>query len=932
MLRRLLRVARQRWRALFQSDEVDTELSRELSFHLDQLTQEYVERGLSERDARLAARRAIGNIPLIEEQSRDTRSVAWLLDLRQDVLHGVRMLRRNPGFTIVALASLALGIGANTAILSVLDTVMRDRLPIPRDDRVVVVRTYPLDDPSQETHARIADYFAWRDENQSFAQMGAAMGNNADFGADAGAGAPAERIGGQSITAESLAALGVQPLLGRLFNESDESAVETAPTRVIILSHQLWQRRFFGRPDIIGQPVRLDRINRTIIGVMPETFQYPNEQTRYWIPLHMDRSQQRNPQRFFVVTARLREGVSIEQAQSEMDAIATRRARTNPEQNEGWGVRVKPVREAMFGWTRGRLYTLEAAILLVLLVACANVAGLLLARGLVRGPEIALRSALGASRGRIVRQLLTESVLLSSGGGLLGLLVAWAGVRTLVTMNPPPGGVAIADVALSLRMLGATGAMAILTGLLYGIAPALVHARASLTDTLKAPAGGGTRHPRLRSVLVAAQIAVTMVLLIGSGLLMKSFVRVMSRDLRFDPAGLLTFDVRIPIGDYLQRRGTIAGLPYFEITPPPSIAFERMYRGLRAIPGAESVAGVSTQLVNSLVVPSATISLEARPARGSAENSGASASFAIGVGANATHLDERRSLIAAYFLVTPDFFTSIRSPKIRGRDFNEGDTGGSEWVAIINESAARRFWPDADPLGQVFTIVSSPADRPRKVIGIVRDIPLTLEGDYRPAIYTSYLQQPSMTPSTGAGTFGQMVFMIRSGGDPMSLLPAARRVVADVEPDRPLASVATMEQRLRFVLPQRGYVVFAITAFALTATLLAAIGIYGVMAYSVTQRTREIGIRVALGAAAHEVIALVGRRTVFIVALGLGTGLAGALAATQLLQSQLWGVTPTDPATFVLVSLAFAFVALAAAFFPMRRAMAVDPTIALRCE
>jgi putative ABC transport system permease protein len=607
-------------------------------------------------------------------------------------------------------------------------------------------------------------------------------------------------------------------------------------------------------------------------------------------------------------------------------------ARVDPDRHTGWGVRVKPVRDAMFGWTRGRLYTLEGAVVLVLLVACANVAGLLLARGLARGPELALRAALGAGRGRIVRQLLTESVLLAIGGGALGLVVAWVGIRALVGMDPPPGGVAIGDIALSTRTLGATAFIAIVTGMLYGLAPAVVHARASLTDTLKEPGGGtSSRRPRLRSVLVAVQIAVTMILLVGAGLLMKSFVRVMSRDLRFDTERLLTFDVNIPISDYLRRRGTVDGLPYFEISPPPSIALERIYHGLRALPGAQAVAGVSTPLLNSIVVPSARISLDA-PHTDTGITSAPSAGFAIGVGGSAAHLDERRTLTAAYFLVTPEFFTSIRSSLLRGRDFTEHDTGAGEWVAIINESAAHRFWPESDPLGQTFTILNSAEERPRKVIGIVRDIPLTLEGELRPAIYTSYLQQPTGHPAIGINIFGQMMFMVRSTGDPMSLLPAARRVVGEVDRDRPLSNIATMEQRLQAVVPRRGYFVFAISAFAMTATLLAAIGIYGVMAYAVTQRTREIGIRVALGAATHEVIALVGRRVVVIVALGLLAGLGGALAATRLIQAQLWDVTPTDPATFVLVSLLFAFVVLIAAFFPMRRAISVDPTIALRCE
>jgi putative ABC transport system permease protein len=913
---RFLRVARQRWRALFRRDEVDEDLSRELSFHVEQLTQEYVETGMSEHDARLAARRAVGNIPLLEEQCRDTRAVTWLHDLRQDVVYGARMLRRNPGFTVVALASLALGIGANAAILSVLDSVMRDRLAIPDDERIVIVRTYPLDDPALETHARIADYVAWHDENRSFEVIGSSMGNNADFAADEG-GAPAERIQGQSVTAGTFVALGVQPLLGRVFTEQDEDGSASAPPRVIVISHRLWHQRFAGRPDIIGQQVRLNRVNRTVIGVMPDRFRYPNELSSYWIPSAMDRSQQRNPQRFFVVTARLKPGVTIDRAQADVDAINARLARRDPDAHQGWGVRVKPLREVMFGWTRQRLLTLEAAVLLVVLVACANLAGLLLARGVVRGPEFSLRTALGAGRGRLIRQLLTESVLLSLGGGVLGLAVAWAGVQALVAMNPPPGGVAIGDGALGLRTLGVTVVMAIVTGLLHGVAPAIVHARSSILSP----------RPRWRNGLVAAQIAVTVVLLVGSGLLMQSFFRVISRDLQFDTSRLLTFEFRIPPDDYLQRRGDVGGLPYFEINPPPSIALERIYRGLRAVPRVASVAAASTPLVNSLVVPTASISVDGSQA---VTTPAPSASFAAGVGSSPAHWDERRRQIAAYFLVTPDFFTSIGTTGLRGRDFNERDTAGAEWVAIVNESAARRFWPDSDPLKQTFTILNGPDERPRRVIGIVRDIPLTREGEFRPAIYTSYLQQPTRYPIPGANLFGQMVFMVRSTGDPLSLLPAARRIVGEIDPDRPLAYATTMEQRLRF--PDRGYLGFAVTAFALTATLLAAIGIYGVMAYSVTQRTREIGIRVALGAAAHEVIALVGRRALVVLVMGLMTGLAGALATTQLLQSQLWGVTPTDPLTFAVVSLLVALVALAAAFFPMRRAISVDPTIALRCE
>ncbi|HEY1304602.1 MAG TPA: ABC transporter permease [Vicinamibacterales bacterium] len=926
-LRRFLRIARQRLRSLFRRDSVDLELSDELSFHFDQLVAEYIDNGMTADQARNAARRAIGNIPLLEEQCRDTRAVTWVQDVRQDVVYGLRMLRRNPGFTLVAVLSLALGIGANTAMLSVIDAVLRGGLPIPHDDRLVVLRTYPFDGPEQETHALVSDYFAWLDENRSFDLIGASMGNSADFGAES-EGAPPERIGGQLITPDTFSALGVKPTLGRVFVLDDTTG--DVPARVIIISHRLWQQRFGGRSDIIGRELRLDRVNRTVVGVMPTGFQYPSDSNDYWIPFRMDRAQERNPQRFFVVTARLKPGVTIEQAQSDIGAISARLVARDPDRHEGWGVRVKPLREAMFGWTRDRLYTLEAAVALVLLVACLNLAGLLTARGLARGPEIALRAALGAGRGRIVRQLLTESILLSTGGGLLGLTVAWIGIRALVAMEPPPGGVGILEVPLSLRTLGATAVIAVATGLVYGLGPALMHARSRLTDPLREPVGGGAiRRPRFRSALVAAQIAVTIVLLVGAGLLMKSFVRIVSRDLQFDPTNMLTFELHIPLGDYLHRQTTADGRSFFEISPPPSILLERVYRDLAALPGVESVAGVSFPLVNSVVVPSTFINVDSTTTSSTSEPS---ASLAIGVaGAAATHVVDRRSLVAAYFLVTPSFFTSVKTPIVSGRDFAQQDVATSQWVAIVNESAAHRFWPGVNPVGRQFTIPNVPAERPRTVVGIVRDIPLTLRGELRPVIYTPFLQQPTRYP-TGTTMFGQMVFMVRTSGDPMNLLPSARRVVASVDPDRPLATVGTMEQRLAAVVPQRGYFVFAVTAFALVAMLLAVIGIYGVMAYTVAQRTREIGIRVALGAAAHEVAAVVGRRTMLVVSFGLLTGLIGALIATRMLQSQLWGVTPTDPATFASMSLLLALVALVAAFFPMRRAISVDPTIALRSE
>jgi ABC-type lipoprotein release transport system permease subunit len=930
-LSRLSSVARQRFRAAFHAKAADEELRRELALHMDLLVEEFEADGLSREDAQRAARRAIGNVPLLEEQCRDHRRMSWFHDLRQDLSYGARMLGRNPGFTGVAVVSLAVGIGANTAILSTMDAMLRADLAIPDDERLVVVRTYPLDNPAQETHALLDDFVAWRDANRSFEIMGMALGNQADFGAD-GEAVPAERIQGQAVTGGTLAALGVKPIAGRVFTASESD--RGPPEPVVIISHRLWERRFGSRADIIGRTARLDRVNRTIIGVLPEGFHYPNAGVDYWIPLEVyEPSRLPNRQRFFVVTARLNEWTTIEQAQSDMDIVAARLAKEDPERRDGWGIRVKPIREAMFGWARGRLLTLEAAVVLVLLVACTNLAGLLFARGLVRMPEIAMRTALGAGRGRIIRQLLAESLLLSLIGGALGVVVAMGGVRVLAAMNPPPGGVAIVGAGISVRTLEMTGLISIATGLLFGLAPALVTARAGLNSTFKAspPAVTASLPPRFRNALVAAQIAITVVLLVGSGLLMKSFVQVASRDLQFDPERLLTFEIHVPLTDYLHRVAS-GGTTHFEVDPPPAIAFERIYRGLSVIPGVESVAGSSFPLVNSVVLPSTTIDVESTSAGGTHAASEPAPSLAIGVGSDATHLSDRRSVSAAYFLVTPGFFTAIKARFVRGRDFDIGDVSSSPWVAIVNESAAHRFWSGQDPVGRQFTMPDVLDERPRQVVGVVRDIPLTPQGEQRPVIYTSYLQQPLrvLAPVT---MFGQMMFMVRATGDPMNLVATAHRVVNGVDPDRPLSNVMTLEQRLTLsVVPQHGYVVFIITAFALTATLLAAIGIYGVLAYSVSQREREIGIRFALGAGVIEVVMLVSSRALMILSIGISIGLAVSLVLTRFLQSQLFNVAPTDPATFAGVAVLLIAVSLAAALVPIRRAAGMDPTVALRCE
>jgi predicted permease len=895
---RLLRVTRRRLRALVRTDSLDTELERELAFHFEQLVAEHMAEGLPRRSAEQAARRAMGNMPLVAEQCRDTRGLTWAHDLRQDLSFAWRTLAARPGMTAVITLSLALGIGANTAVLGVAHALLRDPLPIPGADRVVVLRTTNQTFPGLVTHATLDDYFAWAAQNRTLGAIGVGLGNNTD--ADADGDAPAERLQGQTTSAAAFAVLQVPPLLGRVLTDDDARR----STRAIVISHRLWQRRYAGDPRIVGRAIPLNGVPHEVVGVMPAGFHYPGHGVDYWVPFDPSAAV-RTAERYFVVTARLAGGVTLAQARADLARVSARIRLSFP-QYAGWDVRVLPVRDVMYGWTLRPLLSLGAAVALVLLVACTNIAGLLLARTLVREPEIALRLALGAGRGRVVRQLLTESLSMALLGGSLGLLVAWGGIRALVAMQPPPGALPVRGVAVDATILAVMACISIASGLLFGFAPAMMASGSRLGAALQRAAHdgrGGTR-PRLREGLVALQIAVTFVLLVGAGLAAQSFLRLLSRDLRFDPARLLTFEITIPPREYMQPRGTVNGLRHFDIAPAPAATLERVAEAVRGVPGVDAVAGSSNPLLNALVP---TMQMAVGPAG--------------------------REETAVYFLVTPEFFTTLRVPFVSGRDFSHADREASPWVAIVNEAAARRFWPGEEAVGKMVRLITVPDDRPRTVIGLVRDIPLRVEAlETRPIVYVSYLQQPGRYPLPGANQLGHMTFMVRTAGDPMALLPAVRRAVGAAAPGRALARVATVEQQIASFVPQRDELAFVLGAFALTAVLLAGIGIHGVMAHSVAQRTREIGIRMALGAESGDVIARVGRHALLMLAIGLVAGGATAVAATPLLRTLVWGISPTDPLTFGAAAALLLLVCAAAALVPARRAATVDPTVALRAE
>ena len=898
---RLIRIVRQRVASVTRSARLDRDLDRELAFHLDSLIEEKIADGLAPDAARREARRSIGNLASVRDACRDQRAVGWFDDIGPDLRYGLRMLAASPAFTAVALLSLALGIGANAAVLGVTASVRHDSLPLPDPDRVVMIRSVSKDNPANRGVSP-ADYLAWKERSRAFAAIELSLSGPRDLG-DEGDHAPAERTTGQAVSSGFFQLLGVEPMLGRVFTPDEARS----SARVVILSHGLWQRRYGGDPGILNRQVPVDNGRSTVIGIMPADYTYRNLRIDFWSPLHIPPSTPPGGGRLFGAIARLKPDVAPADGQRELENIAAQLATERPVTNAGWSVQLTPLREELFGWTRAPLANLRIAVGLVLLMACANLAALLLARGTVRRREIAVRVVLGAGRNRIVRQLLTESLLLSLGGGALGLLVAWAGVHILSAMIPPLAGAPLVRAGLDLRVLSAAAALSIGTGLLFGLAPALTISRIVPGASLESlsPLSAQRHAAFLRRVLVSAQVALALWVLIGFGLLVNSHLRLTHRNLNFEPSGLLMFEARTHAPQ--RPLGRVAGFTHFEMLNTPSQAMTRIHEQLAALPDVKAVGGISFPPVDSLILPIMDVRLDRVLAAPDAP------------------------FRAAYFLVTPGLFAAIGTPFIRGRDVTAADTVARPWVAIVNESAARQFWPGQDPIGRHLTIDVVEDERPREVIGIVPDIP-TRHGqlEAQPVIYASYLQQPSRYRGPFGGMFGQMTFMVRHP-TPLSLVPAVRKAVAAVEP-RPISSVMTGETRRGLGTERARYDLSLLGMLAATASILAAIGVYGLLTYSVSARTREIGIRKALGAGSHAVLMFIGADVAVVLLAGLLLGCLGARLFSRVLASQLWGITPTDPLTYVAGAVLVVLAGLLACLGPARRAVGVDPTTALRAE
>ncbi|MFN2455439.1 MAG: ABC transporter permease [Pyrinomonadaceae bacterium] len=804
-------------------------------------------------------------------------------NLWQDVRYGVRMLLKSPGFTLVAVIALALGIGANTAIFSVVNAVLLRPLMYAHAEEIVYFEGVNPSKGISDSNISAPDYADWTNQNRVFAQTAAFVTGGAIL---AGEGSEPERVPRAAVTAGFFPVLGVQPALGRTFLP-EEDQPKSEPRAV--LSNGLWKRRFGADAGIVGKQISISGRSVTVVGVMPAGYDFP-ERTQLWTSLRLDASEEKRDNRAYQAIARLKPDTSLEQAQSQMSTINAQLAQSYEETNNGWNVKLIRLHDKLVGEVRPSLLALLGAVAFVLLIACANVANLLLARAASRQKEIAIRTALGAGRRRIVRQLLTESAMLSLAGGALGLLLSVWLVDLLVAISPADAP-RFDEINLDYRVLGFTLAVACLTGVLFGLAPALQASKIDLNESLK-ESGRGTSdnrgRNRLRSLLVVSEIALSLMLLVGAGLLVKSFMRLRDVKPGFNPERVLTMSISLPSAKYPENQQR-------------ADFYRQLVERVEALPGVQAAgATLSLPLGGSSYSVGRSFIREGRP------------------------LTTEESANASYSLATPDYFRTMEIPALAGRTFNNRDAENSPMVVVVNETLARRFFgANENALGKRI-IIWRDEKIPREIIGVVGDTKSsTLDAESAPQMYVPHAQDAS---------WGLMSLAVRTTGEPAAMTPAVRREVLAIDKGQPVYNIKTMEDVVANSTGSRRVPVLLFSVFALVALLLAAIGIYGVMSYSVTQRTHEIGIRLALGAQTRDVLRLVIRQGMTLTLAGVIAGLIGAFAVTRLLASLLYGVSAIDPVVFAGVAFLLAACALLACYIPARRAMRVDPMIALRHE
>jgi predicted permease len=880
-----------RLRALFQRKAVETELDEELRYHVDREAEKYRQAGASAEEAMRRARIVLGGPEQVRQQCREARGTRLLEDLAQDVRYGLRMLMKNPGLTFVIVLSLAIGIGANTAIFSVTSTLLLKPLPYAHPERLAILWLrspgigIPQDWPSP------GQYHDIKAQNHVFEETAIAIGE----GYTLSGLSKAMRVDGIEASSSLLPMLGVKPLLGRIFTPDED---RPGKPDAVVLTYGLWKRAFGGDPNLLGRSITLNGKPRTVVGILPQEFQLSHEvipviggidKAEIFMPLPMDAKKEMDyGDENYNLLARLKPGVTMQQAQADISIIAAR-LREEKHRDRSFTISVVPLMEQVVGDVRGAVLILLGAVALVLLIACTNVANLLLACATGRQKEIAMRTALGAGRGRLVMQLLTESVLLSLMGGVAGLGVA--ALSLYVVRKIHPGNIPRLDeIGMDFRVLAFTLAISLLTGIIFGLAPALRASRVDLNTTLKA--GGRTshsgglnvKHDKLRGALVIAELALSLTLLAGAGLLVRSFVRLLSVPPGLNPEGVISMQVA-------------AGVPKYNSRPKRVQFYDELAERVRNLPGVTGFGAAS-------VLP-----LTPAIGWGGMEIEG----YVPPKDAPELQVDKRSA--------TLDYFRTMSIPLLQGRFFTSADTDKSQPVVLIDQKMADRFWPKGDAVGKrIRQGDKEPWQTIAGVVGVVKQYGLDID-----------TKMVTYFPYAAWGT-GQMYVVAHTTGDPAALANSIVEQVHGIDADVPVFEIATMQQRVHDSVARQRFAMTMLGAFAGFAMILAAIGIYGVMSFLVTQGTSDIAIRMALGAQRRRILALVLRQGMGLALIGIAAGLAGALSLTHVISGLLFGVSATDPATFAGVAILLTLVAVAACYFPARRAMRVDPMVALRIE
>ena len=883
-----MRIVREGWgrlSGLWRRAALEREMDEEMRFHVDMQTEKNLRLGMGPAEARRRALVSFGGAERFKEEGRDEQRARWLEEGAQDVRYAVRMLRNAPGFTLVAVASLALGIGANTAVFSVVNAVLLRPLPYPAAERLLVIedRRDGADEPGGLS---VADVRALEERARVFAAVGAYSPSQAGTTLTRFGGGAPELLDATAITAGMLPALGVAPALGRgpLPAEDREGGA-----RVVVLSHAFWRDRFARAPDVLGRSLTLDGAPHTIVGVMPEGFAIPGRPTDdLWPVLQLAPPRWRAP--FWLRTvARLEPGVTEAQARAALGTVEAAVKAQFPDAAAEWRYVATPLKESLVRGTRTTVLVLYGAVLLILLMTAANVANLFMARATVRAPEIAIRAALGAGRGRIARQLLTESALVALAGGALGLLFAAWGVRVLAAATP--GALFRAhEVGVDGPVLLFTLAVALLTGTAIGLVPALQVPRRQLAGALRegGRSGVGGARRRVQSLLVVAEYALALTVLIGAGLVVGTLLRLQRVDPGVERAGVLV--VRLPLPEARYRE-----------EPRAEAFYDEVMRRMRERPGVTAVS------VSMAVPPNRLVMRNPFTPQGK--------TFAQGESAP----------VAEELLVSADYFRLLGVPVVRGRAFTDADRSDAPPVAIVNETLARRYFAGRDAVGQwLQTGDPDPESTRLAIVGVVPDVKYQgLDAATEPTIYVPYAQNR---------WWRSMYLLVRASGDPMALVPAVRAAVAAADPEVPLQEVRTLDGLMFESVAAPRFRAGLLGAFGVVALLLAGAGIYGVLSYTVSQRQRETGVRLALGARRADIVRLIVRDGMRLALLGVAVGALMAAALTRLMRGVLYEVSPLDPVTFGTMALFLAVVGLAACVVPARRASRVDPMVSLRGE